>query len=273
MEKPFDHSLIAARLMRPRRSDPWPVRKLLRGITDPAAAWAALVPKLPAALASSPSRAFQPPFVLPKPDEPPAAPSPGRDVSPLPRTLPACLAIATDADNMLAAEAHAREVVKRLAPFGVTPRANVLWTFVPEWPGADQGGAFLLNAVAMSLQRAADEGSRPDFSMRAAFSDGAGKVQAELAHHADSPLALRLCEPFLDACGRASQWKRACELELRVPRYEYAPGKFVPAEGKPFAELPDPFEPLLALMLLGYWMSGATDDALVLVGTELVSQR
>ena len=273
MEKPFDHALLAARLMRPKRSDPWPVRKLLRGVTDPAAAWAALAPKLPAALTSAPSRKFQPPFLLPKQDEPPASPSPGRDVSSAPTTIAACLAVATDPDGIVAAEAHARETMSRLAPFGVTPRANLLWTFVPEWPGANQGGAFLLDAVFMSLQRAADEGTRPDFSMRAAFSDGAGKVQAELAHHALGPLELRLCEPFLEVCGRASQWKRACELELAVPRYEYAPGRFIAAEGKPFAQLPDPFEPLLALMLLGYWMSGATDDALVLVGTELVSQR
>ena len=48
--------------------------------------------------------------------------------------------------------------------------------------------------------------------------------------------------------------------------------KVIEAAGHLFSDLANPLEPLLELMLRGYWLSGATDDALVLVGTELAKR-
>jgi hypothetical protein len=271
MTNALDHALLAARIMRPKRGDTWPAKKLLRGITDPEAAWTALATLLPPALATQPTRRFQKPFVLPV-DATAATPTPGQDLTPSPPTMAACFAVATDAAGILAVEGHAREAMKRLAPWGVRPRENVIWTFVPEWPGADQGGEHVFDAVHMSLQRAADGKKKAEIGLRASYKSGAQLVTSHLSTLGTSVAALQLCQRFIDAAGLASQWQRACELGLPVPPYEHAPGKIVPAAGTPFADLPDPFEPLVALMLLGYWLSGATDDAIVLVGTELSSQ-
>lgn len=272
----LDHALLAARIMRPKRGDPWPVRKALRGISDPVEAWSALGGTLPLPVATQPARRFErTPFVLPAPGEPGRAPTPGRDVVETPPTLGACMAIALDPQGFLAAEEHARETLRRLAPWGVEMRARTLWAFVPAWPGAPQGGEHVLNAVIASLVSAPRD-AKPKSAksrMEAAHRDATAPVVSELSARGASLVDLKCVEPILDAIGFAAMWSAACDLELIAPRYEHAPGRFVAAAGTRFAELPDPFEPLLRVIELGYFVSGATEDAILLVATEPETTR
>lgn len=156
---------------------------------------------------------------------------------------------------------------------GVRPREQTIWSIVPEWPGAGQGGEYLYQAPVMALQTAANANKKATLSLGAAFQQGADPVMGEIASRTESLVVLKLCEPYVDASGFAAQWRRASETGVTVPPYEYAPGKIVPCAGKAFSELPDPYEPLLELMMRGYWLSGATDDALVLVAVEAVGKQ
>jgi hypothetical protein len=264
-----DYSLLAARIMRPKRGDTWPAKKALRGVTDPAAGWTALASLLPPALANGPNRHFQRPFVAAGD----ASATPGLELSTSPPTIPACVAIATDSAGILAAEGHARDTVKRLAAWGVRGRESTIWTFVPEWPGADQGGEPLFTAVHACLESAAGGQKKAEIGLRAGYKAGAEAVMGHLTSLGASQAALTQCERFVEVAGYAAMWQRAVKLGLAVPPHELEPGKIVPAAGTAFSELADPFEPMLALMILGYWLSGATDDALVLVGTEPSNER
>ncbi|MDB4994439.1 MAG: hypothetical protein JWM74_1871 [Myxococcaceae bacterium] len=268
-----DYELLAAQIMRPRRAKLAAAKSAVKGITDPVDAWAALSNVLPLPLSTNPSRRFErAPFLLPKPGEPPTAPTLGVELTRSPPTIAACLALASDPAGILAAEDLAREAVRRLAPWGVPPLRATIWTVVPKWPlAAVQGGEPVFNAVYMSLQM------RPPKRGNVLYLDGAFQTAATiLAQHlairaAGDLVTLQLCGAFTDAVGFAARWQAAAGLGMLAPKYEHAPGEHVPAAGTPFSELPDPFEPLLELMHLGYWLSGATADALLLVAPAVTA--
>ncbi len=259
-----DYALLAARTLTPKRSDPWPARKLARGITEPEAAWAALAPLLGPLAAGAASRSFE---RVPAGNDG-KEPRPGVDVVAYPPTVAGCLAFATDTEGVVAAEELAREAMRRLLPFGVSPRERIVWSVIPEFPGAPQGGEPLFGAVYSCMDTS--QAPKPTaMALGAAFRAAADAYGGEVLVRCDSLAAQKLCEPYVDAVGFAGRWARACAVGLPVPNYEYAPGKVVEAAGHLFSDLANPLEPLLELMLRGYWLSGATDDALVLVGTEL----
>lgn len=271
MTSTMDYKLLAARILRPKRSDPWPARKLIRGMTDPAEVWAALSKTLPPEIATHPARRFErKPFVA-SPEG--GSPTPGLDVVEIPPTIGACLAVALDHEGIAFAEDRAREIVRRLEGWGVAPREKIIWSIVPTWPGNEQGGEDLFLAPVACMKTAAKVDKKATIALGAAFRQGAEPVMTELATRGETPQDQALCEGFVDASGFATEWRRAVETEVEVPAYEYAPGKIVPCAGKRFADIPDPYEPLVELIMRGYWLSGATDDALVMVAVEAVGKQ
>lgn len=264
-----DYKLLAARILRPKRLDPWPARKATRGITDPAEVWAVLKKTLPPALAESATRRYlRCPFVAATGGEP----APGSDLVPTPPTPSACLTMALDPEGILFAEERALEAVRRLEPWGVVPRTQFVWSIVPTWPGDAQGGEPLFATPAACLDLAAKVDKKTTIALGAAFRQGTEPVVGELSERGEPQSLLKLCEPMVEASGYAAQWRRAVETGVPVPSYEHAPGRLVPCVGKPFSELPDPFEPLVELIMRGYWLSGATDDALVMVAVDVTAK-
>lgn len=155
------------------------------------------------------------------------------------------VALAADAENVIRAEALALEVAERLVPWGAEPVVRVGWELLP--PGAALGlnvGMLrvrrFLDAVGASVTRLAlDAGELRDLTDRACDAVPSHTASGE-AHPAEGARAFVIDN---------TAWVRAARAGER------APGDAPPALRR-FADLANPFDPLLEVMAAGYSTMG-----------------
>lgn len=208
---------------------------------------------------------------------PDAAPDLTR-VSEVPPTTAACVAYASDAPGVLAAEELAREMLARLAPWTNLAPQRVVWL---------SGDAVL----PLSLDASGFEWLDRDLYRACA---SWAKVPYARYHRSDRSQARRAarqrltserCErwralfeaPFDDAVAEVSHdlsltlrlWELAAQEHLRLPLLmPLAPGRRREFVATPVAHIASPFEALLALYRLGYGLGPVTRDALCLTALE-----
>lgn len=276
---------LTARLLRPRRPRAREARALLKTIEDPRRAWSALrrAGLVPPHWVGSKERRFlrDPPVWRPWGDD---------DHTTTPPTVAACLALASDPDGAEAAETLASVVAERLAPWDLDfkrpPRERLdrvlrqfagvrlprrvlhprfLWRCVSPraWTTCNDYAVRPHEAAHLALGGAAflKPGDRLDASHW-----GPSCLPTSLKDRVGSGVA-RLVE---DHIAGARTWNTAAERDSVVPPDSAALRSvllaFPPAlVGRRFAELPDPFEPLLALWATGYALEAIDEHTLVLI--------
>jgi hypothetical protein len=156
-----------------------------------------------------------------------------------PRTLSDCAAYASDVVGIELAEAHARVLVERLAPWGAAPFSHVVWWTLPR-----------------SFYGRVTTDTRPNVSY--------GLLFAIVVVHRMSPELPR--SAFGEAAQFARAWDRLARAGATIPEGKLA--------GRGFADLPNPFEPLAAIESLGYagleWI-GSRGQAVLVAPEELTA--
>lgn len=231
--------------MHPARARWAEARQLVESAASPSAAWRQLARAslLPSSWLDDPARRF-----VHIGDEPHARDPAFVPRGPHPARVAQCALIAADVPGVLAAEAAARTLVERLAPWGAPGFRFALWIFMRRdraayastdtRPGVHYALMFATNALALSARAAGVCDSFPtDLAAASAL------WQSQSASGAVVPAPLQ---------------------QMLVPYPASTPGTRAPAPGIRFADLPDPFEALALLVATGYlaleWI-GATGDA------------
>lgn len=167
---------------------------------------------------------------------------------------------ASDAEGIRHAEALAREGLARLHPWCLRPPADrLVWAVSRGTARMRDVHLNALNPVRGKVQRALKtRGDRTFFDALNRFADVKRAIRAT-----GNPAFKRL-HPIglIDLIALSASWDRVCALDLTVPGGFVYP---VPAEGRRFAELPDPFAPWWALWQTGYAPWAVTDDAGVML--------
>lgn len=182
---------------------------------------------------------------------------PGRETDhDAPPTIDACLALASDPDGIAAAEAHAEEALARLAPWRSAAGGGVIWRI--GGPLRDTRWALceelrLFDFLQHGEARVWESPAHTAFAARA-HDAGKGAFWVLAQRH---------------ACGDQF-WRSAAERGERAPLERSGVLDEVlrppPAvAGRPFAEIPNPFEPLLAIWELGYVPADFTGGSAVLI--------
>lgn len=227
----------------------WAPRLNARGLLPPGLdrhlageAWEALMLQglIPMAWASDPQRRFHA-----------TSPVDGAWLSlERPVSVRLCLALAADMPGVLHAEALAWECLERLRAWAV-PQPSVLeWRMIER----QDANACLQRTWLATLQVVLYEYRREAMDRRRrdpyAAVNALGPLPAEL------PLALGQVATL------AVLWREACRSGARVPRKGSSP--LDRPEGRRFSALPDPFEPLLALVATGYVIVGVSPTRVTL---------
>ncbi len=264
----LDYGALAARLLRPDRPRRAEALTAVGGRTDPAAAWAALVGEglIPRGWAVGDGRGFASPCNACGGGSAERVmfceSCRGRAwvVLPYPPTVSACVALAAGAEGVAWAEALARAAVHELSPWGCPTPAQLVWQVGegavpgPEVLGVGTIMAALASTGVVASMDAEDEGDR---AARAVLGDQAfegASRRHQLANY----------------CYAAALWRAACATGARVHVAEGLDTDLVsPAVvSRLYAEIPDPFAPLLGVWSLGYALDDVTADALLLVAPE-----
>jgi hypothetical protein len=146
-----------------------------------------------------------------------------------PPTLRVVLTLGSDPAGVAAAELHAKELGRRLEPWGATCPTIAQWLCVdtPQTHVTQLGVAcsIALDSLAATLQEESIE-----------------------------PISLEPAEPGLppfvsQIAGALVGWRLAVERKLSVSPACWPPER---VKRRPFAELPNPFEPLVELWMTGY---------------------
>lgn len=178
----------------------------------------------------------------------------------LPRYLWDALALASDPEGVGTAEQLARETLQRLSDWGGAPLPQGLfWRIFTQ--GAQRDGAVRASWPQQLLYLNAWQGAERAVTQRARRSvvNEANTQRARLRALAGAAQrsAVYACT---EDCLSAWWWHKACELDLRVPprsRTGFHPYEVPDAlVDKRFVELPNPFDPLLALWQTGYALGG-----------------
>jgi hypothetical protein len=204
----------------PRRADLAAVVASLHPISDPAMAWQALAERgiIPADWVDDPDRRF-----IRDPGDAYRAELPTRDpmqapIEPHPSTVAACVLYASDVSGIRAAEAAARDLAARLAPWDAPICDQVRWWTIP-------ANRYLF----------ASTDTRPFVNYALLFAAGA------LWRASPDRKWPRM---FGQANEYAEVWSALAAAGARVPE-----GRLV---DRPFSELPNPFEALAAIEATGY---------------------
>ncbi len=191
-----------------------------------------------------------------------------------PPTLAACVAFASDAPGVLAAEELAREMLARLAPWTAHAPRRIVWA---------SGDAVLPLALGASgfawldrdLFRACARWATVPYARhhRSDRSRARRAARQRLTSERSERWRTLLDAPFDDGVAALSRdlartlrlWELAAREHLRLA----LPGTLVPGGHRtlvatPVARIASPFEPLLALYGLGYGLGPVTRDALCL---------
>ncbi len=195
-----------------------------------------------------------------------------------PPTRAACVAFASDARNLLAAEELARELAARLAPWGVRAPPSVVWV-TAGWllPLSLRASGFapLLDALhglgeAWATPRVGRYALRDRSKARVAAREASARERRERwAAVRDGPHAHPAAVISADLARALALWEFARDEHLHVSRLATFPRRLPQAlAGVRVASLPSPFEPLVALYELGYGLGPVTPEALHLVAVE-----
>jgi hypothetical protein len=220
---------------------------VVAGLRDSAAAWSLLarLGHIPSSWLDAPERRF-----IHDPGRPTSPRLPTRDpalapTGPHPSSPDDCALYASDVDALLAAERAARVMAERLEPWGAPPCHRVVWWTIQR--------EFYLGTLT---------DTRPGVSYAPMFASLALYQSAAAAHDAP-PGAL-----FGHADAWADAWRRRAAAGAVIAD---GPNVRPAATGRPFAELPNPFEPMAVIEANGYaaleWLgaTGASRGAIVLV--------
>lgn len=178
--------------------------------------------------------------------------------------------LAADPHGMVAAEELARQVISALAPWGAPAPARVLWRFTEidatqrtrsheSFPGGQWASFCATHAL----------GGRRGFTAEQE------RLRASIVGD-DRADALRWEGAAVVDFVHWRRWVAASRLGLRVTAPEYVADPCVRAlRGRLFAELPDPFTPLVDLWWRGYGLEAVGQDAVVLLAARApaVEQR
>lgn len=280
-----DLEALAARILQPRHARAHEARAVLEGVEDPRRAWSALrgAGLVPPHWDNGKERRFL--------RDPLRERSWGdRDHRATPPTVAACLALASDPEGAAAAEALAGVVAERLALWPITlarlPRKRLdraLKRFAGvRLPRRTLEPRFLWRCVSpRAWEVSRDSALRPH---EAAHLASGGARFIEIGDSFDAPRWGPACLPTSlrdrvgsdvtrlveDQVAGARAWKAAVAEDRVVPPDSAALRSvllpFPPAlVGRRFAELPDPFAPLLALWATGYALESIEDRTLVLI--------
>ncbi|WP_054813812.1 hypothetical protein [Nocardia arizonensis] len=167
------------------------------------------------------------------------------------------LALDDAVDAMVEAEEYAWEIVARLRVWGLGTVDRLIWRV----------GNRAFHAEGPTL-------SGLPYELESRFDDSWRHYESELADADRLVPATRFTDREFRPPREVRQharWNRAAELELRVPEGE------VPA-GLSFADLPNPYTPLLRMWLAGFGLDRIEDGAVILyapprMGTEDVAEE
>lgn len=273
MTPPFD--AIAARWLSPTRSGLTVARTVVGTATDATEAWERLIAAglLPEDWASSPTRRFHTLRPAAGPHRygncgVPCLCDP-RNLRERPSRVHDAVLFASDIEGMRQAEALAREGRRRLRPWTAEDLPDrVVWA-------ASRGSRRLRSfnlvgilSVRIKVQKALDDcGDRTFFDAMGHYSAELTRVIRETANPA---LKRFHAVSLADLLALAESFRRACALGLDVPEGFITR---IPAEGRPFAELPNPFVPWWALLQTGYAPWVVTQDTVMLAAPGLDERR
>ncbi len=209
------------RFLRPARPHLAATRHICAGLDDPREAWARLVDErvLPRDWLDDPRRRF----VLDPPHEPTREPA-FHPCGPHPVTVEQCALHAADVEGMVVAEHAARELTRRLAPFGAPPCERIRW-----W------------AISRTHHDYASSDTRPgvSYALVDAFS---------ILHAIDD----RPPGPADRLFGFGRYWAQVWERVAAAGRRIRPTRSSTMTAGRRFAELDNPFAPLADLEAAGY---------------------
>ena len=178
--------------------------------------------------------------------------------------------LAADPRGVAVAEALARQVVAGLAPWGAPAPSRVLWRFTeidatqrPRSHESFPGGQWASFCATHAL------GGRRGFTAEQE------QLRASIVGD-DRADALRWEGAAVVDFVHWRRWVAASRLGLRVTAPEYVTDPCVRAlQGRLFAELPDPFTPLVDLWWRGYGLEAVGRDTVVLLAARApaVEQR
>lgn len=172
--------------------------------------------------------------------------------------------VAADPRSIASVEELARQAVSAMKPWGAPAPTRVLWRFteinVPQrvrshesLPGGQRASWAATHAVG--VQRSALD-AQGEQTLRAIVGD-------------DRADALRWEGAAVVDFVHWRRWVAAATLGMRVVVPEYVSDPHLRAlEGRRFAELPDPFTPLVDLWWLGYGLEAVGTDAIVLLAAR-----
>jgi hypothetical protein len=235
MTEPLD----PARVLRPERPRLALARAVAAGYDDAVAAWEALAASgvIPLAWVGDPGRLFaclDCGGIGTIDDETFHAPAAH------PWSVETAVAFAADPAGVLRAEALAREVVARLAPWGVPQPARVVWRVGAPRDATPAALAPPMDA-AWRAWSAVPRAARLARVPQGSLPDGVwGLVDSQFV--------------------AAQQWAACAAVDG---------GTVLRGEPVRFADLPDPFAPLVALWETGYALDAITAEAVVLVAPEV----
>lgn len=273
------------KLLAPERARLQEAREAVKDVKDPRVAWDTLVARglIPLAFADDPTRSYH---------------SGNRGIFSTPPTVAACVAVASDIPGIRRAEAIAGELNARLRPWGVKPCEQIVWHFTSRetvqsrTQGAPAGLRDVLEILAQVVEPAwAPNGTR--YSIEEHVRD---LIAWEVAPPGTSTRTWAALEEARAEVARTLQplhtggtlwsfdllWKAAVSWPLLAQAGCTVPGRVFPGAWalyprarRPrstdgtlarFADLPDPFVPLLALWETGY-VVGPIGQTLTLLGT------
>lgn len=215
------------RFLRPTRGDLDELAATLdyRGTDPGASVWARAIRagQIPASWADDPARRFRATRAELRSIEGIGSPKP--HALPSPATARAALLFASDPEGLLAAERHAKQLVSRLEAWGGPPVTKVVWRLAGNPVAATRAKPRSLGALAPAVAR-----------LRAALGGTQRIYEPAHPHHR--------FQVVVDALHGSRRWQLIANSEIST----HEPALM----GRIFAELPNPFEPWLALALTGY---------------------
>lgn len=276
---------LRLKLLTPERARLGEAREAVAGVKDARVAWDTLVARglVPVAFADDPTRAYH---------------SGNRGIFSTPPTVAACVAVASDIPGLRRAEAIAGELIARLRPWGVKPFEQTVWHFTSRetvrsrMQFAPTGLRDVLETVAQMVEPGWSPDGTP-YSLEEHVRDliawevvppgtpvrvwtAIAEARTEVAR-ALQPLDVTGAFLSFDQLWKAAvTWPALVEAGCIVPSRVF-PGAWEPYGGtrRPrsadgslmcFADLPDPFAPLLALWETGYAIGTIARGSVTLLG-------
>ncbi len=257
---------------RPRRERFAEASAVARDADSPADAWERMAARaiVPFDWVGSSTRAFvgcapDAPLDLSRPSE-------------TPPTTAACVAYASDAPGVLAAEELARETLARLAPWTAFAPRRVVWAsgdaVVPlslDASGFKGLNRALYNACASWAKVPYARHHRSDRSQarRAARQRLTSERSERWRALFEAPFEHEVAELSHDLARTLRLWELAAREHLHLTLLgPLVPGRRREIVATPVARIASPFEPLLALYARGYGLGPVTRDAVCLTALE-----